>query len=66
MMGLIVGLLVLILFFLVWIVMILNNGFSFTNKNIDNSTKKNELLVLKADEVIAKYKRIMIDIENGK
>lgn len=66
MMGLIVGLLVLILFFLGWIVMILNNGFSFTNKNIDNSTKKNELLVLKADEVIAKYKRIMIDIENGK
>lgn len=66
MMGLIVGLLVLILFFLIWIVMILNNGFSFTNKNIDNSTKKNELLVLKADEVIAKYKRIMIDIENGK
>ena len=51
---------------MVWILMILNNGFSFTNKNIDNLGVKSEVLVTKADEVIGKYKRIMIDIENGK
>ena len=51
---------------MIWIVMILNDGFSFTNKNVDNLGVKSELLVTKADEVIAKYKRIMVDIENSK
>jgi hypothetical protein len=46
--------------------LVLNDGFSFTNKNIDNSVKKNELLVQKADEVIGKYKRMMQDIESEK
>ena len=51
---------------LVWLLMVLSNGLSFTNKNIDNLAAKNQLLVVKADEVIGKYKRMMIDIENIK
>lgn len=51
---------------LVWMMLVLNDGFSFTNRNIDNSVTKNEVLVQKADEVIGKYKRMMQDIESEK
>ncbi len=51
---------------LIWLLMVLSNGLSFTNKNIDNLAIKNELLVVKADEVIGKYKRMMIDIDTMK
>lgn len=51
---------------LVWIALILNDGFSFTNKNIDNVVLKCEVLVNKGDEVIAKYKKMMININDSK
>ncbi len=57
---------VLIVFLLIWIAMILNNGFAFTNKNIDNLALKNTVLVNRADEVISKYRSMMKDIENSK
>ncbi len=63
---LIIILLCLNLLGIVWLMMILNNGFSFTNKNIDNMGKKSELLVQRADEVIGKYKRMMQDIHDSK
>lgn len=48
-------LLAIIVLLLIYVLIVLNNGFTVTNRNLDANTIKNAILIKKCDEIVTRY-----------